>query len=332
MRIAYPAVLLLIPAFLALLVLTRRRLAARRSTLLYPGTADVRRLGQGKRARLWRILPTLRVVSVLLGIVALSRPQSGEHEEKVVSEGIDIVLAIDVSGSMKAEDFQPQNRLEVAKTRARDFIMGRSGDRIGLVIFAADAYTKCPLTRDYGVLAGIVDRLSFDDVGDPNATAIGMAIATAANRLKDSEAESKIIILLTDGLNNSGAVDPITAAKLCQSLDIKVYTIGVGSEGKAPFPDTDMFGRKRYVYLESSLDEAALTEVAQVSGGLYFRATDPESLRRIYERISEMEKTEIETQVYVRYAEAGPVLVLIALIMLIAEAVLSQTFLFRLVE
>ncbi len=332
MRFAYPIVLLLIPAIATLYVLARRRLRERRSHLVFPAAGDIRLIGQGRRARLQGVLPVLRAMAVVLAVVALSRPQFGEHEEKVLGEGIDIVLAVDVSGSMKAEDFQPKNRLEVAKLRAREFIAGRNGDRIGLVIFAADAYTKCPLTRDYGVLTGIVEQTDFDDVGDPNATAIGMAIATAANRLKNSEADSRVVILLTDGINNSGAVDPITASELCRSLDIKIYTIGVGSDGKVPFPETDVFGRKRYVYLESSLDEETLTQVARTSGGLYFRATDPKSLKLIYERISEMETTEIETQIYVRYAEAGPVLVLLALIALLVEALLSQTVFFRLVE
>jgi Ca-activated chloride channel family protein len=276
------------------------------------------------------MLPWLRVAALTLGVLALARPQFGEREEKLVGEAIDIVLALDVSGSMKAEDFQPNNRLFVAKERAVDFVMGRTGDRVGLVIFAGDAFTKCPLTLDYGVLAGLLRDIRFEDVGDPNATAVGMALAAAANRLKDSEAKSKVVILLTDGINNAGAVDPLTAAELCKSLGIRVYTIGVGSDqDKVPFPEVDVFGRKTYVYYESRIDEATLSEVAAISGGLYFRATDPEALKRIYDRISEMEKTDIETQIFIRYSEVGPTLALLALALVLLELVLAHTVCLR---
>ncbi len=330
MRFAYPLVLLALPVLLLLYAATRPARERHRSRITYPGVSDLARVGISVRVRLHRALPWLRATAIGLGIIALARPQFGEREEQLVGDAIDIVLALDVSGSMRAEDFQPENRLHVAKERAADFVMGRTGDRIGLVIFAGDAFTKCPLTRDYGVLAGLVRNVRFEDVGDPNATAIGMAIATAANRLKDSEAESKVVILLTDGINNAGAVDPATAAELCKSLGIRVYTIGVGSEKeKVPFPEIDAFGRKRYVYYESKLDEETLTDVATTSGGLYFRATDPEALGRIYDRISEMEKTEIETEVYVRYSEVGPTLALLALLVLLVELIAGQTVCLR---
>jgi Ca-activated chloride channel family protein len=329
MRIAYPWILALIPLFVVAVVLVRQWLAPRRSRLTFPGVRDVRRLGPGARARVARWLPWVRVVAVALGLLALARPQFHEREEKLVGEAIDIILALDVSLSMKAEDFQP-NRLHVAKERAIEFVRGRQGDRIGLVIFGGDAFTKCPLTRDYGVLAGLLRSITFEDVQNPGATAIGMAIAASANRLKDSEAESKVVILLTDGINNSGSIDPLTAAELCGSLGIKVYTIGVGSEAdRVPFPDIDAFGRKRLQYKESKLDEESLTQVATTAGGLYFRATDPEALGRIYERISDMEKTDIETEVHVRYSEVGPFLALIALGIILTELLLAETLLLR---
>jgi Ca-activated chloride channel family protein len=268
-----------------------------------------------------------------LALLALARPQFGERQERLVGEGIDIMLCLDVSGSMRAEDFQPENRLHVAKLTGSEFVRGRQGDRIGLVIFAGDAFTKCPLTRDFAVVAGLIEGTRFEDVAEPNATAIGMALATAANRLKDSDATSKVVILLTDGINNAGAVDPVTAAELCKTLGIKVYTIGVGSrDEKVPFPEVDAFGRKRYAYYESKVDEESLTKVATIGGGLYFRATDPAALQRVYERIDEMEKTQIETQVYVRYAEAGPSLVLAALVLLLVELVLGASVFARLWE
>lgn len=332
MRFAYPLVLLLVPAVLVFWTRARRARADRRGHLFFPGVSDVARIGMGWRARAATWLPPFRLAAVLLAIVALARPQFGERQERLVGEAIDIMLALDVSGSMKAEDFQP-NRLEVAKARAEDFILGREGDRIGLVIFAGDSFTKCPLTRDYGVLAGLTAGIGFEDVADPNATALGMAIATAANRLKDSTAKSKVIILLTDGINNAGAVDPLTAAELAEAIGIKIYTIGVGSrEKRVPFPEVDAFGRKRYVYYNNQLDEKTLSDVAAATGGLYFRATDPEALKRIYERISDMEKTDIETLVYVRYSEVGPLLALLALLMVLTEVALSQTVLLRVVE
>lgn len=333
MSFAHPLVLAAIPVVVAAWLLMRRAHARRRGHLVYPGAADVARVGAGRRARGARVLPYVRLLALVIGTVALARPQFGERQERLIGESIDIVLALDVSGSMKAEDFQPQNRLHVAKERAVDFVMGRGGDRVGLVIFAGDAFTKCPLTRDYGVLAGLIKDIRFEDVGDPNATAIGMAVATAANRLKHSEAKSKVVILLTDGINNAGAVDPKTAAELCASLGIRVYTIGVASDkGKVPFPEVDVFGRKRYAYYESRLDEATLQDVAETSGGLFFKATDPQALGRIYDRISEMEKTEIETEVYVRYSEVGPTLALVALLLLLGELLASHTIFLRVLE
>jgi Ca-activated chloride channel family protein len=333
MRLAYPVVLLFLPVLAGLYAWTRRSLERRRSCLVCPAVPEIRRLGAGRRARLARLLPPLRFVAVGLGVVALARPQFGERKEKLLGEGIDIMLAMDVSESMRAEDFKPLNRLHVARERAQEFVRGRSGDRIGLVIFGGDAYTKCPLTADYAALANLISGVSFDDVSDPNATAIGMAIATAANRLKDSRAKSRVIILLTDGINNTGSVDPRTAAELCRSLGVRVYTVGVGSESaRVPYPETDPLGGTHYVYVESRLDEETLTEVAETSGGRYFRATDPDALRQIYERIGELEKSDVETQLYVRYSEVGPALALLALLLLVSELILSETVFRRLIE
>jgi Ca-activated chloride channel family protein len=240
---------------------------------------------------------------------ALARPQTGADRVEVKSEGIDIVLAIDVSGSMRAEDFRPDNRLTVAKRVAQEFVAGRAGDRIGLVVFAGGAYTQCPLTLDYGVLTDLLEEVSF---GHPDGTAVGMALATAVNRLRRAQGESRVVILLTDGQNNAGEVDPVTAAEAARALGIRVYTIGAGTDGLAQVPvDDPVFGR-RYVQIEAHLDEETLQEIADLTGGKYYRATSAEALERIYQEIDALEKTEVETYEYVQYNEQGPLLALVA--------------------
>jgi len=240
-----------------------------------------------------------------------------------VSEGIDIVLTIDISGSMLAEDFKPDNRLAVAKHVVSDFIAGRQVDRIGLVAFSAKAFTQCPLTLDYGVLRSFVERLEVGMIQD--GTAIGTAIATSVNRLRQAEGESRIIILLTDGINNTGNVDPLTAAKLAKALDIKIYTIGAGKRGTALMPVNDPVFGKRYVRTNVEIDEATLIKIAEETGGQYFRATDAESLRAIYDQISTMEKTEVKTQEYVEYSEQFPTVLTIGIILLLVHTVLAHT-------
>jgi Ca-activated chloride channel family protein len=245
----------------------------------------------------------LEYAILILLIIVLARPQKGEAERKVVSEGLDIVLALDISGSMKAEDFRPGNRLDVAKKVAREFILGRPEDRMGLVVFAADSYTQCPVTVDHGVLLELLADVTFGDIKD--GTAIGMALANSLARLKDVPAPSKVVILLTDGRNNAGSVDPLTAASMAKALDVRVYTIGVGSEGEAPYPvDDPVFGR-RYVQVPADVDDATLAAIADSTSGLYFRATDPEALATIFAKIDEMERRPVQMTEYVSRRDLG---------------------------
>ncbi len=277
---------------------------------------------RGWRARVSSWSPAVFAVVGLLLILALARPQTGASRVEIKSEGIDIMLALDISGSMRAEDFKPNNRLHVAKDVAKKFVAGRSGDRVGLVVFAGGAYTQCPLTMDYGILQSLLDAVDFGQV--PDGTAIGMALATSINRLREAEGESRVVILLTDGQNNSGQVDPLTAAEAARALGVRVYTIGAGTDGPARVPVDDMFGR-RYVTIEAKVDEVSLKEIARVTGGRYFRATSPEALAAIYEEIDQMEKTEAKTVEYVQYDEKGPLLALIAVLVLVGGMAISET-------
>jgi Ca-activated chloride channel family protein len=253
----------------------------------------------------------------------MARPQSGEKGEEILTEGVDIILAIDVSSSMKAEDFKPKNRLHVAKQVVADFIRGRKNDRLGMVVFAAKSFTQCPLTLDYGILLSFLDQIDIGMIED--GTAIGMALATCVNRLRDSDAKSKVVILLTDGINNRGEIDPITAAKTAKAMGVKIYTIGAGKRGSALYPvDDPIFGR-RYVRMPVEIDEETLQEIARLTGGRYYRATDGEALANIYREIGEMEKTEIKTKEYIRYTELFWYFLLPAMVLLGAEIVLANT-------
>ena len=247
------------------------------------------------------MLFTLRNLLLASTIVALSRPRAGAHAEDVTSEGINIVLAIDLSSSMLAQDFQPQNRLEVAKDVVKRFIAARTSDRIGVVAFAAEALTQVPLTTDYPVVNAAVDNLAAGQLED--GTAIGTAIATAANRLRDAPGRSRVMILLTDGENNRGAIDPRTAAKAAAVFGIKIYTIGVGTEGMAPVPvGRGLFGL-RYENRLVRIDEPLLTDIAKTTGGRYYRARDAAALQRIYQEINQLEREPVRTRSYVRYTE-----------------------------
>ncbi len=242
-----------------------------------------------------RHLPViLRSLAVALFIIALARPQSFSSGENVYTEGIDIAMVLDISGSMLAEDFKP-NRLEAAKEVIDNFIDNRTSDRIGLVIFARDAFTQCPLTIDYHVLKNLLSKVKSGMVED--GTAIGNAIADGVNRLKDSKAKSKIIILLTDGVNNAGEIDPVTAAEIAKTYGIRIYTIGVGTRGNAPYPVQTPFGT-RYQMVPVEIDEALLQKISDITNGQYFRATDNKSLQEIYNKIDKMEKTKIEVTSY----------------------------------
>jgi len=260
-------------------------------------------LARGPRAGrgVTRLLFGLRNLVLLASIVALARPRSGARAEDVSSEGINVVIAFDISSSMLAQDFQPQNRLEVAREKVRQFVGMRKSDRIGIVAFSGEALTQVPLTTDYPVVNAAINNLQPGQLED--GTAIGTAIATAANRLKDAPGPSRVMVLLTDGVNNRGAIDPRTAARAAAALGIRIYTIGVGTEGMAPVPvGRGLFGL-RYEMRPVEIDDALLTEVARVTGGRYFRARDAAALDRITREIDRLERVPVQTRTYVRFTE-----------------------------
>lgn len=277
------------------------------------------------KAVLQNWLPLLRILTFVALIVALARPQLTLKEEIIKAEGIDIFLVLDLSSSMLAQDFKP-DRLEVSKRVAGEFVSKRPYDRIGLAVFAGEAFTQCPLTTDHRILNDFISDLRCGMLED--GTAIGMGLATAVNRIKDSEAESKVIILLTDGVNNSGYVKPLTAAEIAKEFSVKVYTIGVGKEGEALTPIRRR-SNGQYVFGLASveIDEELLNQIANLTGGKYFRATSAQSLERIYDEIDQLEKTEIEVTSIKRYSEEFYRFVLIAVVLLLLELILRYSVL-----
>ncbi|MGH7658241.1 MAG: VWA domain-containing protein [Gemmatimonadales bacterium] len=270
-----------------------------------------------------RVPPILRAVVLGAWIIAAAGPRTGGARIEQTKEGIDIVVAIDVSSSMLAEDFAPSNRLEVAKTDAVSFIRGRDADRIGLVAFAGEALTQVPLTTDYPVVERAVMNLRIGMLED--GTAIGSGLATALNRLRRVDGKSKVVLLLTDGENNRGTIDPRTAAEAAAALDVRVYTIGVGTEGEAPIPTGRGLSGFRYEVLPVQIDEELLREIAAKTGGRYFRAKDSEALSRIFRQIDELEKTPIQVTHYVKYDELTPPFILIGLVALLVELGVGAT-------
>ncbi len=272
-----------------------------------------------------RHLPViLRNLALAALIVALARPQSTDNWTNTSTEGIEIVIALDISGSMLAEDFKP-NRLEAAKQDAIKFISGRPNDRIGLVVFAGESFTQCPLTTDHAVLINLIKDVKQGMIED--GTAIGLGLANAVSRLKDSDAKSKVIILMTDGVNNQGEIPPLTAAEIAKTFGIRVYTIGVGSRGTAPYPVTDMFGRKRYQQMEVEIDEDVLTQIAHLTDGRYFRAVNNQRLEDIYKEIDKLEKSKIEVKEYSKKNEEYLLWVIIGGVLLLLEVFLRNTIL-----
>ncbi|MBN2244184.1 MAG: VWA domain-containing protein [Acidobacteria bacterium] len=263
------------------------------------------------------------MLSLGLAVVALARPQKGTESEEILTEGIDIVVALDASGSMKAEDFEPRNRFHVAKTVIAKFIEGLRHDRAGLVVFAAKAYTRCPPTLDYGALLNALDGIRLGEIED--GTAIGNALAACLNRLRESRAESKVVILVTDGVNNRGEIQPVDAAEIAKTLGIKIYTVGVGSTGTARIPVDDPVYGRTYVNMQVDIDEKSLERIAGITGGLYYRATDRPSLERIFEDIGKLEKTEIEVKTYTHYNERYHDFLVPAMILLLVCTLLGHT-------
>ncbi len=277
------------------------------------------------RGKFRALLPILRILSIGALVIAMARPQEILKEEEVKADGIDIVLAMDLSSSMLAQDFQP-DRLEVSKAVAIEFVEKRKYDRIGLAVFAGESFTQCPLTTDHRVVQEFLGSLKCGMLED--GTAIGMGLATAVNRLKDSDVKSKVVILLTDGVNNQGYIKPITAAEIAREFDIKVYTIGVGSTGQARSPvRRRQNGQYIFGMSKVEIDEALLTQISEMTGGKYYRATTTESLIRIYDEIDRLEKTEIEVTSFNRYNEEFYPFVFIAIFFVLLEVLLRYSVL-----
>ncbi len=309
------ALALLLPLVAWLLWRRRRRPAA-----LVHARAAV--LAEGPRRGRWtaRFLVALRALVIVAAVVAMARPRTGARVETLRGDGISIVVALDLSSSMLAEDFQPSNRLEVAKTTAKEFISGRDADQVGVVAFAGEALTQVPLTLDYPVLLAAIDNLQPGQLED--GTAIGTALMAATNRLRNAAGRSRVIVLLTDGENNRGSIDPRTAAQATAALGIRVHTVGVGSEGVAPVPvGRGVFGL-RYENRPVRIDEALLEEIAARTGGRYFRARDAQALRRIYEQIDALERTPLRESRVTRFNERYQWPLAAALLFLAAELVL----------
>jgi Ca-activated chloride channel family protein len=320
----YLALLLLVPTLAALPLLAKRWW--RPSGLRYADVKVAASAGRSQRVALRPALAWLRIAALALIIVAIARPQAGQAREIVKGEGVDIALALDISGSMASLDFEPQNRLEAAKAVIADFVHGRPYDRIGLVVFAGNAFSQSPPTTDHNVLLWQLDNTKLStELGIEDSTAMGMGLANAGNMLKDSAAKSKVIILLTDGVHNAGEIDPKTASEAAKALGIKVYTIGMGRPGQVPVPVHDMFGGEQVVYQESTLDEAALQEIAAITGGRYYRAEDTAGLTQIYAEIDSLEKTQVEVERHTRYRELMAWLLIPALGLVASEMALRKT-------
>jgi Ca-activated chloride channel homolog len=300
-----------------------RRYKAREAGITFSDVSIIKNIRPGFRVRYRDVPAVLKMFAVFVFIIALARPQAGQTEEEIITEGIDIMLTLDISGSMKAEDFKPQNRLGAAKEVMEKFIKSRSNDRIGLVVFSRHSLTQCPLTLDYGVLLDLLEKIDMGMIED--GTAIGTAIANSVNRLRDSTVKSKVMILLTDGVNNAGKIDPLTAAKAAEALGIKIYTIGAGKPGGAMYPVEDPIFGKRYVRMNTEIDEVLLKKIADGTGGMYFRAEDEEGLEDIYKTIGKLEKTKIETKEYANYTELSGFFILPGILIFLLGTVLSET-------
>jgi Ca-activated chloride channel family protein len=290
---------------------------------------NLKKLKKPKSLYMRHSLIGLRCLCLGLIIIAMARPQAGNKQTEYLSEGIDIMLCIDTSGSMKALDFSMGSkridRLTAVKEVVKNFIKARASDRIGMVVFGSEAFTQCPLTLDYGVLLSFLDQVEIGIAGE-DATAIGDAVGIGVKRLRAVEkAKSRVMILLTDGRNNTGRIDPKTAAMIAKEFDVKIYTIGAGTEGEAPFLiEHPLFG-KQYVYQKVDLDEETLKEIADITDGYYFRAKDASALERVYEQIDKLEKTEVKVKEFMEYEERFWWFLIAALALLLIEIILSQT-------
>ena len=317
--------ILLVACIVPLLLIYYILVGRRRATLIVSST-------QGPAPRTLRyylrhVPIVLRLLAISAMVIALARPVIVHHESETTTEGVDIVLAMDISGSMLARDFTP-DRLSASKRLATEFVAERTGDRLSVVAFAGEAFTQCPLTADQAAVGTMLSRLRSGVVED--GTAIGNGLATAINRLRESGAKSKVVVLLTDGVNNRGQISPIMAAEIARDLGIKVYTIGVGSRDKAPMPAIDPFGNQTFVMADVEIDEELLRNIASTTSGRYFRANDNEALRNIYQQINELEKSEVQVTHYTSYDELFGRWLLLALLLLALEFIVARVILNRL--
>jgi Ca-activated chloride channel family protein len=310
--------LLVIPAMVAFYILKQQKATA---SVRMPGLQPFSLTGTTFRHYLRHVLFAFRAASVALLIVVLARPQKTDKFQDISTEGIDIVLTQDISGSMLARDFRP-DRLDASKNIATEFISGRPYDRIGLVVFSGESFTQCPLTTDHAVLINLLREIQSGMIED--GTAIGMGLATAVNRIKDSKAKSKVIILLTDGVNNRGEVAPATAADIAKTFGIRVYTIGVGTQGMAPYPVQTPYGIQ-YQDMPVEIDEGILREIALTTGGKYFRATDNDKLMQVYKEIDKLEKSKIDVRQFSRKEERFLIPALLAFVLLVIEITARNT-------
>lgn len=323
MNFAHPYILLLlilIPAFIAWYIFRGRKLDP---SLRMSNIAPLKKISKGIRPKLRHLLFGLRMAALALLIIALARPQDTNSWRKDSVEGIDIVMALDISTSMLAMDLQP-NRIEAAKDVAQKFINNRPNDNIGMVIFSGESYTLCPMTTDHSILLNRMREVEPGMLED--GTAIGMGLATAINRIKDSKAKSKVIILLTDGVNNTGEISPKMAANLAKTFGIRIYTIGVGTRGEAPYPMPTPFGT-RVQNIPVDLDEPTLKEVAQIADGQYYRAVDNKSLDKVYDSIDKLEKSKVISKNFTNYEDLYLPWLLLAFALLLLEFVLRHTYL-----
>ena len=314
----YLYILAVVPAMIAFYLIKQQKTTA---SLRMPGLQPFAMAGITFRHYLRHILFALRTLALTLLIFVLARPQATDKFQNTSTEGIDIVLTLDISGSMLARDFRP-DRLEASKNVATEFISGRPYDRIGLVVFSGESFTQCPLTTDHAVLVNLLREIQSGMIED--GTAIGMGLATAVNRIKDSEAKSKVVILLTDGVNNRGEIAPATAAGIAKTYGIRVYTIGVGTQGMAPYPVKTPYGIQ-YQDMPVEIDEAILKEISQTTGGKYFRATDNDKLVQVYNEIDKLEKSKIDVRQFSRKQEKFIIPALIAFCLLVFEILIRNT-------
>ena len=328
MQLASPfflSLFIVVPLLVFALRWLRGKPTVRFSDFKHGFAASIQQMQDALSVKVLPILSVIRFIVLTLLIVTLARPQLSQSREHQFTEGIDILLVLDISESMRAEDFEGSNRIETAKSVVNNFLINRQNDRIGLVVFAGESFTLCPLTSDYSVLVELLRDVEIGQLED--GTAIGDALATATHRLRASESKTKIVILLTDGENNAGSIEPGAAASLAQSFEIKVYTIGMGKEGGARIPYADTTFGKRYREVLTYLDEDTLKQIATITGGHYFRATDTQSLKQVYTEIDRFEKTKFETINVVAHKELMAYFLIPAVLLLGTEILLSNTVL-----